>query len=260
MCNIGIYSSQVNFVYIAQTHLWHPVSFEPWFRWKNSLTGRKKEETSEQKKAICHLDHYPPSPTATVDHPESSCSLYSAVQKSEQLICNLAEMTHQGARPLYRESEAFTPRWRLSLVWTPATTAALQPGFSSVICIRSLMHKQTSHLYGTHMHPAATAEPDPWARRHARCKSLRCGVFCSKLVNQCESWERGVSCWLGNEPSSGSGLISVLHSDFSVVSLCDKWSLFCLPHTQANGAQNILMSQKSRDTEEGALLTSAPYS
>lgn len=57
-------------------------------------------------------------------------------------------------------------------------------------------------------------------------------------------------------PSSGSGLISVLHSDFSVVSLCDKWSLFWLPCTQANGAQNILMSQKRGDTEGQTLLTS----
>ncbi len=64
----------------------------------------------EQKKAIGHLDHYPPSPKASLDPPQSSSSLYSSVQESELLIGNLVEMTHQGARPFNRESEAFTPQ------------------------------------------------------------------------------------------------------------------------------------------------------
>lgn len=114
------------------------------------------------------------------------------------------------------------------------------------ICIRTLMNKQTSHLYRAHTHNTVAAK----AQGHTRCRRRKRRVFCSILANQWESGEHSVSHWLGNEPSSRSGLISVLHSDFSAVSLCDRLSLFWLLYTQANGAQNILMSQKSRDTEE----------
>lgn len=58
-------------------------------------------------------------------------------------------------------------RWRLLLVWTPATTAAGQPGFFFFIYILPLMHKQTSHLYSTHAYSShrttwsSGAEPHP---------------------------------------------------------------------------------------------------
>lgn len=124
-----------------------------------------------KRKQICHLDHYPPSPTASADHPESSYSLYSAVQESRRLIRNLAETTHRGALPFNRESEAFTLQMEALApvnVRHDGRSAARQPGFIFLICIRTLMHKQTSHLYSTHLHTQQhPAQPVPPVQRHA---------------------------------------------------------------------------------------------
>jgi len=118
----------------------------------------------------------------------------------------------------------------------PLGNRASSPSFAF---LHSCISKK-SHLYSTHMEQPRYSSATP--------KACNAASFPFKLVDQWEPWECGVSCWLSNEAASGSGLISVLHSDFSVVSPCDKWSLFCMPCTWANGAHNILMPEMIGET------------
>lgn len=114
---------------------------------------KEKKNQNRKKKAICHLDHYPPSPTATVHRPESSYSLYSAVQESERLIRNLAETTHRGARPFNGESEAFTPQ--MEALARVNGSQASSPSFAYV---RSQANKPPVQY--THAYSRVTPHPD----------------------------------------------------------------------------------------------------
>lgn len=139
-----------------------------------------------KRKQVCHLDHYPPSPTATVDHPESSYSLYSAVQESEQLIRNLAETTHrgcsafqQGIRGVYAADGGSRSCER-----QPRRPLGSQASSSSFAYVHSCISKQATCTVHTGIHSSTPHSPILQCGATPRRTSIKRRVFCSKPVNQ----------------------------------------------------------------------------
>lgn len=148
---------------------------------KKPLNGVKKKEKKGRnlRAEESNLSPWslPSLPCSYVDHPESSYSLYSAVQESEQLIRNLVENDPLGCSALQRGIRGvFALQMEaLSLVWTPATAAcsAARPLLlllllllSSFAFVHSCISKQATCTVCMG-NTVATAQPDPPVLDHA---------------------------------------------------------------------------------------------